>query len=93
MESSPDGISELGIMLEIKCPFKIKIDGSIPEQYWMQIQGQLEVCDLEECQKLNVNMRQYNNTTTFIKYPHTDYILTKDLNEKGEIIEYKKMRN
>lgn len=88
--ASPDGISELGIMLEIKCPFKRKIDGSIPEQYWMQIQGQLEVCDLEECDYLECKLREYNNEADFLSDSHTDYILTKDLNEKGIIIEYKK---
>jgi putative phage-type endonuclease len=88
--ASPDGISELGIMLEIKCPFKRKIDGSIPEQYWMQIQGQLEVCDLEECDYLECKLKQYNNEADFLSDSHTDYILTKDLNEKGIVIEYKK---
>tara|TARA_Y100000389_G_scaffold198796_1_gene235950 strand:- start:1154 stop:2290 length:1137 start_codon:yes stop_codon:yes gene_type:complete len=88
--ASPDGISELGIMLEIKCPFKRKIDGSIPDQYWMQIQGQLEVCDLEECDYLECKLRQYNNEDAFLSDSHTDYILTKDLNEKGIVIEYKK---
>ena len=88
--ASPDGISELGIMLEIKCPFKRKIDGSIPEQYWMPIQGQLEVCDLEECDYLECKLRQYNNEADFLSDSHTDYILTKDLNEKGIVIEYKK---
>ena len=88
--ASPDGISELGIMLEIKCPFKRKIDGSIPEQYWMQIQGQLEVCDLEECDYLECKLRQYSNEDAFLSDSHTDYILTKDLNEKGIVIEYKK---
>ena len=57
--ASPDGISDLGIMLEIKCPFKRKIDGAIPEQYWMQIQGQLEVCDLEECDYLECKLWEY----------------------------------
>ena len=88
--ASPDGISELGIMLEIKCPFKRKIDGSIPEQYWMQIQGQLEVCNLEECDYLECKLRQYKNEDEFLSDSHTDYILTKDLNEKGIMIEYKK---
>ena len=47
--ASPDGISNLGIMVEIKCPMKRKIDGDIPTQYYYQIQGQLDVCGLEEC--------------------------------------------
>lgn len=48
--ASPDGINELGIMIEIKCPYSRKIiDGYIPEKYLMQIQGQLAVCNLNEC--------------------------------------------
>lgn len=47
--ASPDGITENGIMLEIKCPLKRKIGGEVPTQYYYQIQGQLDVCDLEEC--------------------------------------------
>lgn len=47
--ASPDGISELGIMVEIKCPKKRKIDGEVPLQYYYQIQGQLDVCNLDEC--------------------------------------------
>jgi putative phage-type endonuclease len=47
--ASPDGISDVGIMVEIKCPRKRKIDGDVPKQYYYQIQGQLDVCCLEEC--------------------------------------------
>jgi hypothetical protein len=37
-------------MLEIKCPYSRKIvDGVIPDKYKMQIQGQLAVCKLKEC--------------------------------------------
>jgi hypothetical protein len=36
--ASPDGINELGIMIEIKCPYSRKIvDGYIPEKYLMQM--------------------------------------------------------
>ena len=47
--ASPDGISDIGIMVEIKCPMKRKITGEVPTQYYYQIQGQLDVCGLEEC--------------------------------------------
>lgn len=50
--ASPDGITDLGVMVEIKCPYKRKIDGTIPSQYFHQIQGQLEVCGLTECDYL-----------------------------------------
>lgn len=50
--ASPDGITDYGIMVEIKCPFKRKITGEIPTQYYYQIQGQLDVCGLSECDYL-----------------------------------------
>lgn len=59
--ASPDGISNMGIMLEIKCPWKRKRTDTIPEQYYYQIQGQLEVCDLEECDYLECYIVEYDN--------------------------------
>jgi putative phage-type endonuclease len=49
--ASPDGISELGVMVEIKCPLrrKIVVGGDVPKQYYYQIQGQLDVCKLDVC--------------------------------------------
>lgn len=47
--ASPDGITDDGVMVEIKCPFKRKLTGDIPLQYYYQIQGQLDVCGLQEC--------------------------------------------
>ena len=48
---SPDGIREDGIMLEIKAPLKrrIKPGDPVPEQYFYQVQGQLDVCGLTQC--------------------------------------------
>jgi putative phage-type endonuclease len=59
--ASPDGISDDGIMVEIKCPYKRKIDGEIPKQYYYQIQGQLDVCDLDECDYFECEFVQVNN--------------------------------
>lgn len=47
--ASPDGITSDGVMVEIKCPWKRRINGEIPLQYYLQIQGQLAVCGLQEC--------------------------------------------
>lgn len=48
--ASPDGITDDGVMLEIKCPWRRKIvDGEVPMQYYYQIQAQLDVCGLAEC--------------------------------------------
>lgn len=46
---SPDGITPNGVMLEIKCPFRRVIDGIPPFYYFIQVQIQLETCDLEVC--------------------------------------------
>lgn len=57
--ASPDGITEDGIMLEIKCPLKRKITGEIPKQYYYQIQGQLDVCGLQECDYFECELGKY----------------------------------
>lgn len=44
---SPDGITEDGILIEIKCPKKIST--SVPVYYMPQIQLLLEIIGLEEC--------------------------------------------
>ena len=49
LAASPDGITTEGVMLEIKCPFRRKITGIPPLYYWIQVQLQLEVCDLDFC--------------------------------------------
>jgi putative phage-type endonuclease len=66
--ASPDGICSndspneyVGRMLEIKCPPKRKFTKTVPKHYWYQMQGQLECCDLEECDFLQVKLQEYNN--------------------------------
>jgi len=72
--ASPDGITDLGIMVEIKCPKNRKINGEVPEQYYYQIQGQLDVCDLDECDyfecdfKLSENYEEFLNNYENHKY-------------------------
>jgi putative phage-type endonuclease len=78
--ASPDGITDQGVMLEIKCPFKRKITGEIPLQYYYQIQGQLEVCGLDECDYLECEFELYSGEQTFFE-DHGMY-------EKGVIVEY-----
>lgn len=77
--ASPDGISDMGIMLEIKCPFKRKITGEIPTQYYYQIQGQLDVCGLSECDYFECEFEQLEGMEQFLAL--------KDANYKGVIIE------
>ena len=48
--ASPDGITECGSMVEIKCPYRRRIiPGHVPHHYYPQIQVQLEVCNLPIC--------------------------------------------
>jgi putative phage-type endonuclease len=64
----------VGRMLEIKCPLtrQIIMTGSIkdnicPISYWIQVQLQLECCDLEECDFWQCNIREYINHREFIE--------------------------
>lgn len=48
--ASPDGITSLGVMLEIKCPITRKIkENDIKKAYMAQVQGQMAVCELTDC--------------------------------------------
>lgn len=44
---SPDGITEDGILVEIKCPKRIS--SSIPKYYYPQVQLLMEILDLDDC--------------------------------------------
>jgi putative phage-type endonuclease len=82
--ASPDGITDHGVMLEIKCPFKRKITGEIPAQYYHQVQGQLDVCNLDECDYLECDFYVVKNPEEFWS-SYTDYGY-----EQGIIAEYEK---
>lgn len=64
--ASPDGITEEGIMLEIKVPWRRKITGEVPEQYYYQMQGQLDVAGLTECDFLECNIQEYPHQGAFL---------------------------
>ena len=84
--ASPDGIvADTGdrkltaTMLEIKCPWMRKIiHGDVPWHYWTQIQGQLESCDLDFCDFLQVKLLEYPN--------RNKYLEDKDREEKGVVV-------
>jgi putative phage-type endonuclease len=46
---SPDGVTEDGFLIEIKCPMSRKIEPKVPKHYEAQIQLLLEILDIEEC--------------------------------------------
>lgn len=59
--ASPDGITKDGVMVEIKCPPKRVITGDPPLYYWIQVQGQLEICDLDRCDFLECKIVEYED--------------------------------
>lgn len=87
--ASPDGINDMGVMLEIKCPYKRKItDDSILKQYYYQIQGQLDACDLTECDFVEVKLDTYHNEASFFDDYEDQYnTFTELYMEKGIVIE------
>ena len=46
-------------MLEVKNIYNRDIDGNPKEEYWIQMQIQLETCDLEICDFLETRFKEY----------------------------------
>ena len=71
--ASPDGIvvssPYKGRMLEIKNPVNRKIDGIPSEAYWIQMQIQMEVCDLDECDFVETQFFEYISDMEFWNDP------------------------
>ncbi len=72
--ASPDGICDdtgnkeyIARMVEIKCPPKRKFTKTVPPHYLMQVQGQLEVCDLDECDFFQVKIEDYDSYEDYQK--------------------------
>jgi putative phage-type endonuclease len=89
--ASPDGINvdkkskRYGRMLEIKNIVNREIDGIPKKEYWIQMQLQMEVCDLDECDFLE---------TKFTEYPDYDSYLfdtSNELYEDEEGIEFQNL--
>jgi putative phage-type endonuclease len=67
LAASPDGITPNGVMLEIKCPYSRKIEEGVPPiHYWAQMQLQLEVADLDECDFLECEIKELSSESDFI---------------------------
>jgi len=69
--ASPDGINidptsdRYGRMLEIKNPVSREITGIPKEEYWIQMQLQMETCDLNECDFLETSFKEYYDEEAF----------------------------
>ena len=100
--ASPDGICDdtgndeyVGRMVEIKCPPKRKFTKTCPPHYLMQVQGQLEVCDLDHCDFFQVKIEDYENFEEYEKdiFVDDDKIIPGRTNlnyPKGVTVSYRK---
>ena len=86
--ASPDGITSEGVMLEIKCPTSRKITGIPPRYYWCQVQGQLEVCELDRCDFLECRLKEYDDEISYLNDNYEEnHLKNKFGHEKGIIAE------
>ena len=87
--ASPDGITQDGIMLEIKCPYKRNLTNKIPSNYWVQMQLQLECCNLDICHFVEIKVQFYENNIDYYNDTSIDNpLFTQNNLEKGILIKY-----
>ncbi len=86
--ASPDGINvnknnpRYGRMLEIKNIVNREINGNPKFEYWIQMQLQMETCDLNECDFLETKFIEYNTYNEFIQdgsFTHTTNNMIKGI--------------
>ena len=71
LRASPDGIntdennSLYGRLVEVKNPVSRKLSGTPKKDYWIQMQIQMEVWDLDECDFLETVFKSYENEEEF----------------------------
>lgn len=88
LAASPDGITDDGIMLEIKCPSSRKIkENEPPIHYWVQTQIQMEVCNLDECHFFECEFKQVDTQEDFLLLPEDKYpgILLRVIDSDGNV--------
>jgi hypothetical protein len=77
--ASPDGINidptnhRYGRMLEIKNIVNREITGVPKEEYWIQTQIQMEVCDLDECDFMETRFLEYPTVDAFYEDVDREY--------------------
>lgn len=102
--ASPDGINidplsdRYGRMLEIKNIVNREINGIPKKEYWIQMQLQMEVCDLDECDFLETKFVEYPDKESYYNdiidetfedesgFEFKNTSLSKESKMKGEII-------
>ena len=80
--ASPDGIiiesatGRYGRMLEIKNPVSREITGIPKKEYWVQMQLQMEVCNLDDCDFLETKFSEYPDYDSYQKDSSIAYDLS-----------------
>ena len=84
--ASPDGINidplnfRYGRMLEIKNIYNREITCVPKQEYWIQTQLQMEVCDLDECDFVETRIKEFESKEEFLSSTNYDY--------KGVILQF-----
>jgi hypothetical protein len=90
--ASPDGINIepaspiYGRMVEIKNIVNREITGRPKEEYWIQTQIQMEVCDLDECDFVETRFKEYESKEDYDADGTVIQGYTASGNEKGVIL-------
>lgn len=84
--ASPDGINidplnlRYGRMLEIKNIYNREITCIPKQEYWIQTQLQMEVCDLDECDFVETRIKEFETKEHFLSSTEHEY--------KGAILQF-----
>lgn len=100
LAASPDGLIEkaldlkqVGRLVEIKCPYSRVIGKEIPSEYWIQMQIQMEVADVDECEYIEAELiskksKQIDVDLSGTTYQGFVYLIQTDVDD-GEVFDYK----
>lgn len=72
--ASPDGINvdstsgRFGRMIEVKNIVNREITGIPKEEHWIQMQIQMETCDLEECDFIETRFKEFDTSAEFYHF-------------------------
>lgn len=63
----PTNLSKFGTLVEVKNIVNREIDGIPSEQYWVQMQIQMEVCDLQKCDFLETRFKEFETEAAYME--------------------------
>ena len=93
LRASPDGINidpknpRYGRLVEVKNPTSRELDGIPEKAYWVQMQLQMEVWDLNECDFLETVFKEYENEEAF-KNDGDSFTHRENKMRKGIVIQF-----